>query len=115
LRWWLERGQAVARFGRVVLRDNGALRNLPGGTMVEKGAAFEAIYRHLRAGPEERLRAVTADLAAQADVDTRQLTANLCLGWDELQILVREPDVLIGAHTLSHPILARCDGTTAMR
>jgi len=31
--------------------------------VVEKRAAFEAIYRHLRAGPEERLRAVTADLA----------------------------------------------------
>ncbi len=113
--WWLELEQAIARLDRVVLRGNGELRDLPSRTMVEKGAAFEAIYRHLRAGPEERLRAVTADLAAQAGVDTRRLTANLCLGWDELQTLVREPDVLIGAHTLSHPILAKCDGTTAMR
>ena len=113
--WWLELEEAITRLDRVVLRGHGALRDLPSRTVVEKRAAFEAIYRHLRAGPEERLRPVTADLAAQAGVDTRRLTANLCLGWDELQTLVREPDVLIGAHTLSHPILAKCDGTTAMR
>jgi glycosyltransferase involved in cell wall biosynthesis/peptidoglycan/xylan/chitin deacetylase (PgdA/CDA1 family) len=112
--WWLELEQAIARLDRVVIRGNGELRDLPSRTMIEKGAAFETIYRHLRDGPEERLRAVTADLAAQAGVDTHGLTANLCLGWDELQTLVREPDVSIGAHTLSHPILAKCDGTTAM-
>jgi peptidoglycan/xylan/chitin deacetylase (PgdA/CDA1 family) len=113
--WWLELEQAIARLDRVVHRGNDEVLDLPSRTIAEKGAAFEAIYRHLRAGPEERLRAVTANLAAQAGVDTSGLTANLCLGWDELQTLAREPDVLIGAHTLSHPILAKCDETTAMR
>jgi glycosyltransferase involved in cell wall biosynthesis/peptidoglycan/xylan/chitin deacetylase (PgdA/CDA1 family) len=113
--WWLELEQAIARLDRIVLRGSGELRDLPSRTILEKRAAFETIYRHLRDGPEERLRAVTSDLAAQADVDTHALTANLCLGWDELQTLVREPDVLIGAHTLSHPILAKCNGSAAMR
>jgi peptidoglycan/xylan/chitin deacetylase (PgdA/CDA1 family) len=84
-------------------------------TTVEKQAAFETLYRLLRAGSEEQLRTVTSDLAAQAGVNTRRLAVDLCLGWDELETLAREPDVSIGAHTLSHPILAKCHATAARR
>jgi hypothetical protein len=48
-------------------------------------------------------------------LDARHLTNELCLSWDELQSLAREPNVTIGAHTLSHPMLASCDATTAAR
>ena len=113
--WWLELEEAIARLDRVVLPCNGGVLDLPNRTTVEKQAAFEAVYRHLRAGPEERLRAVTANLAAQAGVDTSRLVVDLCLGWDEIQMLAREPEVSIGAHTLSHPILAKCHATTARR
>jgi peptidoglycan/xylan/chitin deacetylase (PgdA/CDA1 family) len=113
--WWLELEEAIARLERVVLSRNGEVIDLPSRTTGEKEAAFEAIYWHLRAGPEERLRAVTADLAAQAGVDISRLAAGLCLGWDEVQMLAGEPDVSIGAHTLSHPMLAKCDATTAVR
>jgi peptidoglycan/xylan/chitin deacetylase (PgdA/CDA1 family) len=113
--WWVELEEAIARLDRVVLPRNGELLDLPSRTTVEKQAAFEVVYRHLRAGPEEQLRAVTAGLAAQAGVDPRRLAVELCLGWDEVQVLAREPDVSIGGHTLSHPILAKCHATTAMR
>ena len=113
--WWVELEEAIARLDRVVLPRNGGLLDLPSRTTVEKQAAFETVYRDLRAGPEEQLRAVTAGLAAQAGVDTRRLAVDLCLGWDEVQLLVREPDVSIGAHSLSHPILAKCDAMTARR
>jgi peptidoglycan/xylan/chitin deacetylase (PgdA/CDA1 family) len=113
--WWVELEEAVARLDRVMLPGNGELPNLPSRTTVEKQAAFEALYSHLRAGSEEQLRTVTAGLAAQAGVNTRQLAVDLCLGWDEVQTLAREPDVSIGAHSLSHPILAKCNARTAMR
>jgi len=113
--WWLELEDAIARLDRVVLPGNGEVLDLPSRTTVEKQAAFEAVYRHLRAGPEERLQAVTAALAAQAGVDTSRLAVDLCLGWDEVQILAREPEVSIGAHTLSHPMLAKCHAMTASR
>jgi len=112
--WWLELEEAIGRLDRVVLPGNGKVLDLPNRTAVEKQATFEAVYGHLRAGPEERLRAVTADLAAQAGLDTSRLAVDLCLGWDEVQILAREPDVSIGAHTLSHPMLAKCRAMTAM-
>jgi peptidoglycan/xylan/chitin deacetylase (PgdA/CDA1 family) len=113
--WWIELEEAIARRDRVAFRCNGKLRDLPSRTTVEKQAAFEAVYRHLRAGPEERLRALTADLAAQADVDTARLTTDLCLGWDEVDALGRQPDITIGAHSLSHPILAKCSEIAATR
>ncbi len=112
--WWIELENAIARLDRVML-GNGKVLDLPSRTRREKQIAFEAVYRHLRDGPEERLRAVTADLAAQAGVDTSRLAADLCLGWDELEILAREPDVSIGAHTLSHAILAKCEVAAARR
>jgi peptidoglycan/xylan/chitin deacetylase (PgdA/CDA1 family) len=113
--WWLELEEAIARLDRVTLADDGHSLDLPSRTAAEKQAAFDAVYRHLRAGPEEKLRALTAALAAQAGVDTCCLASDFCLGWDELHALAREPDVSIGAHSLSHAILANCDATTAMR
>src|SRR3979490_998026 len=71
--WWLELEEAIGRLDRVVLPGNGKGLDLPNRTAVEKQAAFEAVYGHLRAGPKERLRAVTADLAAQAGLDTSRL------------------------------------------
>jgi peptidoglycan/xylan/chitin deacetylase (PgdA/CDA1 family) len=59
------------------------------------------------------LRAVIAGLAAQAGVAVSQLAAELCLGWDEIRMLARESDATIGAHTLSHPMLAKHDAATA--
>src|SRR5262245_13022409 len=61
--WWLELEQAIARLDRVVLPRDGELLNLPSRTADEKQAAFEVVYRHLRAGTEEQLRAVVASLA----------------------------------------------------
>jgi peptidoglycan/xylan/chitin deacetylase (PgdA/CDA1 family) len=113
--WWLELEEAIARLDRVTLSDDRHSLDLPSRTAVEKQAAFEAVYRYLRAKPEEQLRALTTALAAQAGVDTHRLASDLCLGWDELRALAREPDVSIGAHSVSHAILANCDATTAMR
>jgi peptidoglycan/xylan/chitin deacetylase (PgdA/CDA1 family) len=112
--WWIELEDAIARLDRVTL-GNGKVLDLPSRTRLEKQVAFEAVYRRLRDGSQERLRAVTADLAAQAGVDTSRLAADLCLGWDDVEILARAPDVSIGAHTLSHAILAKCEIAAARR
>jgi peptidoglycan/xylan/chitin deacetylase (PgdA/CDA1 family) len=112
--WWIELESAIARLDRVMIAS-GKVLDLPSRTRAEKQAAFEIVYRHLRMGPQERLGAVTADLAAEAGVDRRRLAADLCLGWDEIETLAREPDVTIGAHTLSHAILAKCALSAASR
>ncbi|NOJ39148.1 polysaccharide deacetylase family protein [Bradyrhizobium australiense] len=113
--WWLELEQAIGELDRVVISRNGKLLSLPSRTLDEKQAAFDAVYRQLRAGPMERLRTVTAELASQAGISTDGLAAQFCLSWAELQDLAREPDVTIGAHTLSHPVLAKLHTTAAAR
>jgi peptidoglycan/xylan/chitin deacetylase (PgdA/CDA1 family) len=113
--WWLELEQAIARLDRIVISCNGEVLSLPSRTVDQKQDAFQSVYRRLRAGPREQLRAVMADLASQARIISNCLATKFCLSWDELQNLAREPDVTIGAHTLSHPILAKLDATAAER
>jgi len=113
--WWLELEHAIARLDRVVIPRNGDVLSLPSRTPLEKQDAFRAVHRHLRAGTMEQLRTVTADLASQAGILSNCFAAAFCLSWDELQDLAREPHVTIGAHTLSHPALAKLDTTAAER
>jgi len=113
--WWIELEQAIARLDRVVISRDGELLSLPSRTLDEKQAAFNAAYRQLRAGPMQRMRTVMADLTSQAGIVSDRPAAEFCLSWAELQDLAREPDVTIGAHTLSHPVLAKLETTAAVR
>ena len=81
----------------------------------EKAATFERLYWLLRDGPEERLRATVALLTDAAGVDPAALATRLCLDWDELRALAAEPGATIGAHTPSHPMLAKWPADVAGR
>lgn len=113
--WWLELEEAIARLDRVSLDLDGARIERLCATPAEKAAAFEAVYWALRAGPEERLLAAIAELAASAGLDSDALVQKLCLGWDDIAALSVEPGVTIGAHTMSHPMLAKHSEETARR
>jgi peptidoglycan/xylan/chitin deacetylase (PgdA/CDA1 family) len=110
--WWIELEKAIARHDRVSLALNGEKIELPSRTTAEKQAAFDVLYWRLRAAPEEVLRQKIGTLARAAGVDPAGLVRNLCLGWDELETLGRDPDVTFGAHTLTHPMLAKHDERT---
>jgi len=105
--WWLELEEAIARLDHLSLEIDGARIERPCATPAEKAAVFEEVYWALRAGPEERLLAATAGLAARAGLDTAALVRSLCLGWDEIGVLAGDPEVTIGAHTISHPMLKK--------
>ncbi len=105
--WWLDLEEAIARLDSVALDLGNGPETLPAGSASEKTAAFERVYGVLRAGPEERLRAVIADLAERAGVDSRASVEALCLDWDGVRRLASDPLVTIGAHTLAHPMLAK--------
>jgi peptidoglycan/xylan/chitin deacetylase (PgdA/CDA1 family) len=113
--WWLELEQAVDRLDRLRVELDGDTIDLPCRTAAEKGAAFETVYWRLRAGPEERLRSVIAGLGEMAGLDFSALARGLCLGWEELRALADDPKVTFGAHTLTHPMLAKHDEVAARR
>ena len=81
----------------------------------QKAAAFRHIYWAARAGPEEELRAIIARLAREAGVDPAALVRSHCLTWDELRAITREPMATIGAHTITHPMLAKASSDVARR
>jgi peptidoglycan/xylan/chitin deacetylase (PgdA/CDA1 family) len=113
--WWVELEQTVALKDRVTLALGGERLDLSTRTAREKQTAFDFIHARVRAGPPDRLRELTASLAAEPEAGADCLAADLCLNWDEIQSLASEPDVTIGAHTISHPILAKLDPPAASR
>jgi peptidoglycan/xylan/chitin deacetylase (PgdA/CDA1 family) len=109
--WWLELEEVIRRQDTLTL--DGAV--LPAGSPEEKRAAFAAAYARLRAGPEAVLRDTIARWCAEAGIDPAALVRRECMGWDELAEIAREPGVTIGAHTLTHPMLAKHDEAMARR
>jgi peptidoglycan/xylan/chitin deacetylase (PgdA/CDA1 family) len=113
--WWLELERAIARLEQVSLTVGEEALDLPSRTAAEKRDAFEAVYWRLRAGPEEALLATIARLSESAGGVPENLVRRLCLGWDEIAELARDPAVSIGAHTMTHPMLAKHDEARARR
>jgi peptidoglycan/xylan/chitin deacetylase (PgdA/CDA1 family) len=105
--WWVEFEQAIRRLQRVTVTIAGRVHDHDTRDPAGKQAAFDDIYWAMRARPEVELRAIVNQLAAEAGIDGPALTRLLCLDWDELRELAREPSLTIGVHTLSHPMLAR--------
>ena len=105
--WWLALEEAIARASRVYFDAGDGEAVYQTGTPAEKAAAWSTIYWRLRAGSEEELRAEVRRLAEQQGVDSFSFARELCMRWDELQEIAADPLITIGAHTVSHPMLAK--------
>ena len=105
--WWLALEEALRRARRVEIAGDGLSLSLRTQTPVEKASAFEQIYWALRGGSEERLLKIVGALAAQHGVDGRALVEALCMDWPEIASLARHPLATIGAHSVSHKMLAK--------
>jgi peptidoglycan/xylan/chitin deacetylase (PgdA/CDA1 family) len=112
--WWVALERAIARRDRVSFGLDGVERTFDCPTPGAKIEAFTTIYWLLRNRDRETdLRRVVRELAAASGIDMAALCRELCMGWDELGELAREPLITIGAHTVSHPILAKADADLA--
>ena len=109
--WWLELEEVVRRNESLSFEG----RTIAARGAAEKQAAFASLYGALRAGPEDRLRDTIAGWCAASGIDTDALVRELCLGWDDLVVLGRDPSVTFGAHTLTHPMLAKHHEETSRR
>ena len=113
--WWVEMEEAIAALPYVRIEAAGRLFDLPAGTAEEKQAAFEALYWPLRAGDEAELLRVAGALADEAGVERIDLVDELCLNWSGLRKLGQHPLATLGAHTLTHPMLAKHPDAVARR
>jgi peptidoglycan/xylan/chitin deacetylase (PgdA/CDA1 family) len=105
--WWLALEQAIARAESLTVRFATGPEEIATGSPAEKQAAWDRIYWALRSGPEEAMRAEIDRLAAGQGVDLGAFSRDLCMRWDELAELAKDPLVEIGAHTVTHPMLAK--------
>ena len=105
--WWVELEEAVRGVDTIAVEIDGVPMSLRAGTPAEKQAAYTQIYRRLRTCSEEELLRVTGQLGQTAGVDKHQIADDLCMDWHEIEALARHPLATIGAHTVTHPRLAR--------
>jgi len=107
--WWLELEEAIRVLPHlsVTLPDGGFSARME--SDVEKQLAFNQLYWRLRKQPEAILLSVISELVRQAGIDPVALVERECLPWETLRALSGAPGVTIGAHTLTHPMLAKHD------
>lgn len=113
--WWLELEEAVRRLRQVDVMINGRRITYDCATPGEKNKAFHEVYWALRDHDEAELTRGVSTLAAQAGVDSRALVAESCLDWPGIADLARCKLATIGAHSVSHPRLAKIEATAAQR
>ena len=107
--WWVELEAGIRKASEIRLVIDGQRFEMPARTASEKQAAFDALYWRLRNGTEAQLLQVIADLCDANGVDRVALVEDLCLDWDEIVTLAAHPLISIGAHTMSHAMLAKHD------
>lgn len=112
--WWLDIEEAITKLHtlRLELPDGGLLERAE--TDAEKRHAARLLYWRLRDQPEAVLQAAVSALCRQAGVDQMARVARLCMDWEALETFAAEPLASLGAHTLSHPRLARLDDKLAL-
>jgi peptidoglycan/xylan/chitin deacetylase (PgdA/CDA1 family) len=107
--WWIELEESIRRLDEV--RVEGL--ELSTANAAEKERAYGLLYRTLRAGPEERLLEVCAELCAQAGIEPSSIPADLCLDWADIRELAQHPLATIGVHTLSRARIGAAIGRPA--
>ena len=105
--WW-ETAEALLTRVETLRFDFGAgEETLSTRSTIEKIAAFDRISRAIAAGPESEV-VVRVDAAARAaGIDPMAIVEDLVMTREELAALARQPLAAIGAHTITHPSLAR--------
>ena len=105
--WWLELEEGLRRARHVTFGADRQDIALDGAPWERRAQIFDRVYWWLRALPEPEALDWIAALSRANAVDPLGFARELCMDWQELATLSREPLCAIGAHTLTHPRLAK--------
>lgn len=112
--WWTLLERVVASSDRVEIEmQKGVTRVFDCASPEAKQKVYDEIYGWLRGlADETALRQAVTSLCERYNVDPLGPCKELCMNWDELKTLRAEPLISIGAHTVTHPMLKKCDVDT---
>jgi peptidoglycan/xylan/chitin deacetylase (PgdA/CDA1 family) len=105
--WWLELEESLRRLDEVSIELGGLALRLPTRAPKQKAAAFDRIYWALRARPEAEMLDAIGALARQAGVGSAPIADELFMNWQEVAALARHRLVAVGAHSMTHRMLAK--------
>ena len=112
--WWVALERVIARNTRISLYMDGDERSFHCSTESEKQNVYELLYWWLRGKKtEDELRGAIRDLCARYGLDMKAMCDELCMTWEDIADLSRDPLVTIGAHTVNHPILTKTSDRVA--
>jgi peptidoglycan/xylan/chitin deacetylase (PgdA/CDA1 family) len=101
--WWLDMAAAVAS-GKTL---NAGGKVFSTQSDQDKIMTFNALAHLYREQPGVQQATFVRDLVIQSGMAAPQFAKELCLDWDGLRQLSEEPLCTIGAHTVTHPLLAK--------
>jgi peptidoglycan/xylan/chitin deacetylase (PgdA/CDA1 family) len=106
--WWLALQAVIAQNDRIGLVIGNDDQHFSCRTTREKYEVFNNVYWWLRSLPtEQALRDTMRELCRRYRIDMAAFCGELCMTWDELAELARDPLVTIGAHTVNHVMLKK--------
>jgi peptidoglycan/xylan/chitin deacetylase (PgdA/CDA1 family) len=105
--WWLELEESLRRLDEASIELPGLVLRLPTRSVKQKAAAFDRIYWALRARPEAEMLDAIGALARQASVDSAAIADALFMNWNEVAEFARHRLVGVGAHSVTHRMLAK--------
>jgi peptidoglycan/xylan/chitin deacetylase (PgdA/CDA1 family) len=112
--WWVALERIVAGNDRIGLYVDGRDQRFDCISVDEKRNIYDQLYWWLRSRPtEEELREAIRDLSARYGIDLKALCDELCMTWEDIAELSRDPLVTIGAHTVNHPMLRKTSDRVA--
>ncbi|MHA1189635.1 MAG: polysaccharide deacetylase family protein, partial [Alphaproteobacteria bacterium] len=113
--WWEVLEQIIARKYEVSLDADGAPPPLHTRDAPEKTEAFLLWAQFLTTEvDEDRQRAIITALAEAHHFDMAAHTQEAVMSWDEVREIAADPLCTIGAHTMTHPALARLPEARAL-
>jgi peptidoglycan/xylan/chitin deacetylase (PgdA/CDA1 family) len=113
--WWEALERIIAGTDSLSLAGEGPSEALPTHAPAEKARAFSqwAAWLTTEADEARQRRAIRA-LADRYGLDLGALAGELVMDWESVRAIAADPLCTIGAHTMTHPALARLPAQAAL-
>jgi peptidoglycan/xylan/chitin deacetylase (PgdA/CDA1 family) len=107
--WWLTLEEAIRTCSSIVFPHPKGHIRFKTNTFKEKQQTFRKIHSQILNLPNDLVVNIISDIACQAHIKQMDICHQNCLGWKEINQLSHHPLITIGAHSLTHARLSKCN------